>query len=450
MDLSEFITKLNDARDLVRIRQRLSSRYEISAVLDLADKTTGQAVLFERVQGYGTPIVGNLLSRRRRLALALGVKESALVREYSKRAKRRIKPRLVSEGPVMQRVVTRNIDILKVVPALTHRERDAGPYLTSAITIANDPETGASGMGIYRIQIRGRNEVSLNFQNPPLSQFLRKAERLGKELELAVVVGIDPLSFIASVFPSPPGTDRFEIAGGLRAKAVELVRCATVDVKVPARAEFVLEGRVKPGVRVKEGPFGESWGTYRSGMNPIARITAIMNRERPIYHALLPYSGEEPTLMGLSLEAALIEPLRAAHPGVISVVSDRFNRSNLIVQMKKRSDDEPRAVLKKVLSAAHIVKTAVAVDDDIDPEDPFSVGFAISTRFQPKKGALVLDRLSATSLDPSAIVGRNGAVTSKLGIDATRPLRAAKGNFDMVRMSEKLRERTRMFERYLK
>lgn len=450
MDLGEFIAKLDAAGDLTKIGQPLSPRYEVSAVLDLAEKRTGNAVLFERVQGYRTPIVGNLLSRRRRLALALGVKESALVRVYAKRAQHRIRPRTVSEGPVMQKIVTRNLDILKVIPALTHRERDAGPYFTSAVTIANDPETGACGMGIYRIQIRGRNELSLNFQNPPLSQFLRKAESLGKELELAVVVGMDPLSFIASVFPSPPGTDRFEIAGGLRGKAIELVRCRTVDVKVPAHAEFVLEGSVRPGVRVKEGPFGESWGTYRRGENPVARITAIMSRERPIYHALLPFSGEEPTLMGLSLEAALIGPLRAAHPGVISVVSDRFNRSNLIVQMKKRSDDEPRAVLKKVLSAAHIVKTAVAVDDDIDPEDPYSVGFAISTRFQPKKGALVLDQLSATSLDPSAMVRKTGTVTSKLGLDATRPLTAAKRDFEMVKISGKLREMAKTFERYLK
>lgn len=154
--------------------------------------------------------------------------------------------------------------------------------------------------------------------------------------------------------------------------------------------------------------------------------------------------------MGLSLEAALIGSLRAAHPGVISVASDRFNRSNLIVQMKKRSDDEPCEVLRRVLSAAHIVKTAVVVDDDIDPEDPYSVGFAISTRFQPNRGALVLDGLSATSLDPSATVGKTGTVTSKLGIDATRPLSAPKREFEMVRISEELKAKAKTFERYLK
>jgi len=450
MDLSEFIARLDKAGDLVRIRQRLSTKYEISAVLDLVDKTTGQAVLFERVRGHRTPVVGNLLSRRRRLALALGVEEGELLKAYSKRVKRRIKPRPVSDGPVMQRVVERNVNILKEMPVLTHRQGDASPYFTSAVTMAKDPETGASGMGIYRIQVRGRNEVSLNFQNPPLSHFLRKAEAMGKELEVAIVLGMDPLTFIASVFPSPPGTDRFEIAGGLRGKAVELVACRTVDVRVPAHAEFVLEGRIRPGVRVDEGPFGESWGTYREGRNPVARITAIAHRKKPTYHALLSFSGEETTLIGLSMEAALIGSLRAEHPGVISVATDRFNRSNLIVQMKKRSDDEPRSVLERVLSGAPIVKTAVVVDDDIDPDDPYSVGFAISTRFQPKRGAVVLDGLSASSLDPSAFAGKTGTVTSKLGIDATRPLSAPKAKFEMVRISRKLKEKTRAFERYLK
>ena len=118
--------------------------------------------------------------------------------------------------------------------------------------------------------------------------------------------------------------------------------------------------------------------------------------------------------------------------------------------MEKSSDDEPRKVLKRVLSAAHIVKTAVVVDSDIDPEDPYSVGFALSTRFQPKIHTLVLDGLSATSLDPSATVRKTGAVTSKLGIDATRPLHASKREFEMVRISKRLKERAKNLERYLK
>ncbi|MBI2961342.1 MAG: UbiD family decarboxylase [Betaproteobacteria bacterium] len=450
MDLKAFVAKLDKARDLVRIKRPVSTKYEIAAIIDLVDKTTGQAVLFERVRGYGTPVIGNLLSHRRRFALALGVAEDALRKEYSKRVKRRIKPKLVARGPLMETIVERDVNILKEVPVLTYRERDASPYFSSAVTVARDPVTGATGMGIYRIQVRGRNEVSLNFQNPPLTDFLRTAEAMGKELEVAIVVGLDPLTFVASVFPVPPGTDRFDVAGGLHGKAVELVKCRTIGVLVPAGAEFVLEGRVKPGLRVHEGPFGESGGTYHEGRNPVATITAIMHRKKPIYQALLSYSGEDTTLLGLLLEVTLFESLRAEHPGIISVALDKFNRSNLIVRMRKKDNGEPRKVLKQVLTSAPIVKTAMVVDEDIDPDDPCALGFAMGTRFQPKRGTVVIDETRSSSLDPSAVSTKSGRVSSKLGIDATRPLAAPKEKFEMVRMSKKMKAFAKAFEKQLK
>lgn len=440
MDLKEFISKLDKAGDLVRIKKPVSAKHEIAAVLDQVDKSTRQAVLFERVRGHSAPVIGNLLSHRRRLALAMGVSEADLFKEYSRRMKRRVKPKIVARGPVMEVIVERNPDILKEIPVLTHRERDASPYFSSAVTIARDPETGETGMGIYRIQVRGRNQVALNFQNPPLTDFLHKAEAKGKELEVAIVLGMDPLTFIASVFPAPAGTDRFDIAGGLRGEAVELVKCRTIDVLVPARAEFVLEGRVKPGVRVAEGPFGESWGTYQSGTNPVARITAIMHRKKAIYQSLLSYSGEDTQLLSMSLEAVLMDSLRVAHPGVISLALDKFNRSNLIVSMRKKSDSEPRQVLKKVL-AIPIVKSAMVVDDDIDSNDPYSVGFAVATRFQAKRGVLIIDEARSSALDPSSKLRKTGRVTSKQGIDATRPVAEPRSKYELIRFSEKMKAR---------
>jgi len=450
MDLKEFISKLDKAGDLVRVKRPVSTKYEIAAIMDLVDRTTQQAVLFERPRGYNSPVIGNLLAHRRRFALALGVAEESLRKAYSQRVKRRIKPKVLARGPVMETIVERNINILKEVPVLTYREGDASPYFSSAVTIARDPVTGATGMGIYRIQVRGRNEVSMNFQNPPLTDFLRKAEQMGRELEVAIVVGMDPLTFVASVFPVPPGTDRFEVAGGLRGKAVELVKCRTSDVLVPAGAEFVLEGRIKPGSRVHEGPFGESWGTYQEGRNPVARITAIMHRKKPVYQALLSYSGEDATLLAMLLEGTMIDSLRAAHPGVISIAVDKFNRSNLIVSMRKKDNGEPRKVLKEVLSGVPIVKTAVVVDDDIDPNDPQGVGFAIATRFQPKRGVVVIDEARSSALDPSAVATKSGRFTSKLGIDATRPLNAPKAKFEMIQISKKARVSAKDVERLLK
>ena len=440
-DLGKFIALLDKAGDLVRIVRPVSPKYEIAAILDRVDKAGGQAVLFERVRGYRVPVIGNLLARKRRVALALGVEPDSLLAEYARRAKRRVKPRVLARGPVMQTRIDRRPDILKEIPALTHRLKDASPYFTSAVTIAKDPETGVTGMGIYRIQVRGPDEVSLNFQNPPLLPFLHKAEAMGRELEIAIVIGMDPLAFIASIFPVPPGTDRYEVAGALRGRPVDLVRCPGVDVLVHAGAEFVLEARVKPGLRVREGPFGESWGVYQEGRNPVAKITAIMRKSNPTYHALLPFSGEETALLGLSMEASMLDALRSEHPGVLAVVSDPFNRANVIVQMRKTSDAEPRKVLERVLSRVGFAKTAVVVDEDIDPNDPYAVGFAVSTRFDPGKGAVVLRGLRSTSLDPLAVTRGGAQFASKLGIDATRPLAQPKAKFGMVRLDRAARKR---------
>jgi len=444
MDLKQFLSRLEEAGDLLRIREPVDAKHEIAAILDAVDKASRRAVLFERVRGHRTQVAGSLLSHRRRIALAMGVEEDALLKEYLRRMKRRLKPKMVAPDAVVDAFVQAKPDILKEVPVLTHREGDAGPYFTSAVTIAKDPETGESGMGIYRVQVRGPDEISLNFQNPPLTRFLQKAEAMGKELEIALVLGMDPLTFIASVFPAPPGTDRYEIAGGLRGSAVELMQCKTVDLRVPADAEFVLEGRVKPRRRVNEGPFGESWGTYQKARNPVARIDAIVRKKAPVYQALLSYSGEDRTLIGFSLEALLLDSLRAAHPGVISVDIDRFNRSHLIVRMKKSSDAEPREVLKKVLASVAIAKTAIVVDDDIDGADPYALGFAMATRFQAKRGTVIVEA-AASALDPSAPLKKSGRSSSKLGIDATRPLAAPKELFRMIRMSSEMKERGRQF-----
>ena len=435
MDLEKFVTVLDRAGELLRVKEPVSTRLELSVILEWADRKNGKAVLFERVDGHRARVVGNLFSRRSRLALAFGVDEDALLKTYSKRLKRRIKPKLVRSGAVMQSIIADDIDLARQVPVLTHREGDAGPYLTSAVTIAKDPETGAIGMGIYRIQVRGRTEVALNIQNPPLSDFLRKAEAMGVELEVAMVVGMDPLMFLASVSPVPPGADRYEIAGGLSGKAVQLVPCRTIDLCVPADSQYVFEGKVRPSARVQEGPFGESWGTYQQGFNPVAKLAAICHRKSPTYHALMPYSGEEPSLMGLITEAVALQSLESEGLHASALAIDSFNRSQLVVQMKKQNDEEPRRVLEHLLSRLPTVKTAVAVDADIDPRDPYAVGFAIATRFQPGRGAVILDGLRASSLDPSATVSESGRISSKLGMDATLPLSAPKRRFAMVRSS---------------
>ena len=434
MELRDFISTLEEVKDIVRIKESLSTKYEISAVVDVIDKKSGQAVIFENVEGYNTPVIGNLLSKHRRAALAMGVEEKRLVQEYLKRVHTTVKPRIVSDGPVKEIIIEDKINIIKEIPVLTHHEHDIGPYFTSGVVVAKDPETKVRGMGIHRVQLRGANEISINLATPPLATFLKKARENQIELEIALVIGVDPLTFIASVFFSPSGLDKFEIAGGLREGPLDLVRCSTVDLEVPAQAEFVLEGKIDPRNIVGEGPFGESWGTYIETRNPLCKVQAISRRHDPIYHALTSFSGEEVMLRGLSMISDTMPSLSKKFPDVITMWIDPFNRSSLIVQIKKSNEQTPKKILEYLLSSIPVINSVIIVDTDIDPLDPYAIGFAISTRYKPQSGTIILDGLKGFSLIPSAVLKEGtGPITSKLGIDATKPLNDSK-KYDMVKV----------------
>ena len=295
-DLNGFIRHLEDHGELVRVKERLSPLHEIPAAIRFIDQKWRSAALFEEVQGYDVPVIGNLLGNRKRLEMALSAGDD-LITQYLNRTNRPIKPVIRKEGPVKEVVLTGHIDILKSMPVLTHHEKDAGPYLTSAVTIAKDPDTGVRGMGIHRIQVKGKNRVGILLASPPLSHFFKRFEERGKPMEVAIVVGMDPITFFSSVIWAPKGIDKFDLAGGLKGEAIELVSCESVDLEVPARAEFVLEGKVLPNKREKEGPFGESTGVYLTYDNPVAEIDVITHRQTPIYHALMPFTNEESVLM---------------------------------------------------------------------------------------------------------------------------------------------------------
>jgi len=451
MELRDFISTLEEVKDLIRIKEPLSTKYEISAVVDVIDKRSGQAVIFENVEGYNTPVIGNLLSKHRRAALAMGVTEKHLVQEYMKRVQTRVKPRIVSDGPVKEMVFEDKIDIMREIPVLTHHERDIGPYFTSGVVVAKDPETEVRGMGIHRVQLRSANEISLNLATPPLATFLKKAKENQKELEIALVIGVDPLTFIASVFFSSSGLDKFEIAGGLRGGPLDLVRCTTVDLEVPAQSEFVLEGKIDPKNIVEEGPFGESWGTYIETRNPLCKVQAISRRHDPIYHALTSFSGEEVMLRGLSMVSDTMPPLSKKFPDVVTIWIDPFNRSSLIVQIKKSNEETPKKILEYLLSSIPFINSVVIVDTDIDPLDPYAIGFAISTRYKPQSGTTILDGLKGFSLIPSTVMKEGtGPVTSKLGIDATKPLNNSK-KYDMVQVPSSAADKaSKLVTKYLK
>jgi len=422
-DLRSFILDLDEAGQVIKIDAELSPSFEIAAALRYLDGRSDKTIFFSRVKGYTLPIVGNLFQSYRSIAAALGIKDNQKVTdEYLKRSGARIKPEIQKFGPVKEVILKEDIDILKVMPVLTHHEKDAGPYFSSAVTIARDPQTGIRGMGIHRIQVKGKNKIGIFLGSPPLSRFLSLSDAQGKPLEIAIIVGMDPLTFLASITYAPEGIDKFDLAGGLRGKPVELVKGETVDIEVPRYAEFVMEGQILPGVRETEGPFGESSGAYLTVQNPVAHINCIYHRKQPIYHALMPFNRENGIITNLVWEATQLINIQRSLPAVKKVHLWGSVGEVAVVQIEKNTDDDGRKMIKDLFNLLTRAKGIILVDTDIDIQDPYEVEWAVFTRFQVDRDLLTIAGVPGSVLDPSA----DGGLTSKWGVDATKPIKEAK------------------------
>ena len=421
-DLRSFISSLDEAGEIIKIEEELSPTFEIAAALRYLDRRNDKVILFSRVKGYTIPIVGNLFQSYRSIATALDIKDSQKVMdEYWKRSSARIKPEIEKSAPVKEVILKGDIDILKVMPVLTHHEKDAGPYFSSAVTIAKDPQTGIRGMGIHRIQVKGKNKIGIFLGTPPLSRFLSLSDAKGKPLEIAIIIGVDPLTFLASITYAPEGIDKFDLAGGLRGKPVELVKGETVDIEVPRYAEFVMEGQILPGVRETEGPFGESGGAYLTVQNPVAHINCVYHRKQPIYHALMPFNKENGIITNLVWEATQLDDIQLSLPAVKKVHLWGSVGEVAVVQIEKYGEDDGRKIIKDLFNLLTRAKGIIVVDTDIDIQDPYEVEWAVFTRFQVDRDLLTISGVPGSVLDPSA----DGGLTSKWGLDATKPLKEA-------------------------
>jgi 2,5-furandicarboxylate decarboxylase 1 len=446
-DLRSFLAALESEGELFKVRAELSPRLEAAAAITLVAHRTGQAVLLEKVKGYESPIVGNLLGSYRRLAILLGVPEKDLAKTYLERRSHPIKPRLVSQAPVQEVEIKDGIDILKTMPVLTHHQGDAGPYFSCAFVVAKDPETGTRGLGIHRIQVKDKNTLGIFLASPPLSEYLARAEKLNKPLEIAIVSGADPITYFSSPQHAPPGVDKYDIAGGLAQSPVELVKCKSVDLEVPANAEFVLDGFVIPHQRDQEGPFGESTGYYLTYNNPVAKIQLISHRRKPLYHALVPFATEEQTLQFPTFQTESLVWLKKALPSVSNIHSPALGV--VYVQIEKHSDGDPQKVIEILFSrvAGLYAKVIVVVDSDVDIFNADEMAWALGSRVQPDRDIIIKSDLPGLIIDPSTTgqeeIGEHSmrqTKTAKVGIDATKPLAELK-KYEKVDMPADIKQK---------
>jgi 2,5-furandicarboxylate decarboxylase 1 len=417
--LRDFIDYLRENGELLPIPTPLSPKFEISAILSELGKKETPALLFEKVKGHKLPVVGNLLGTNRRLSMALGVDQKHFFENALSRLEKRIPPALAKD-PSSKKVVTQKgkIDLLKLLPILTHYAQDSGPYITSGVTSARDPKDGTMGRGLHRMEVRGRNELGISLINPPLSEIYAQYKKENKKMQVATVIGVEPAILIASVSKVPRGMDKLSVAGGLRGKPAPMVKAQMSDLDIPD-AEIVIEGFIDPIGKEKDGTLGESSGYYMTfSRSPTIHVTAVSYRKGAYFHAIVPWGLEVDNLLCLIHGIDFVPKMKKEIPSLkqIHFIPRTFG-SHVVMNIETDHKGEIRRALCLALSFAHI-KKAVMVDEDVNPEDDQEVEWALATRFQGEKDLIVMSDLRGQPIDPSS---KEGFLTTKIGMDATRP-----------------------------
>ena len=438
--LRDFIQVLRREGELLSLSRPFDPKYEISSVISELGKRKAPAVLFRKVKGFEISVIGNLFGTIRRLSLALGMEEDRLLEDVIPRLEKRITPVLISENPAEEvRVPKSNVDLLKVLPALTHYSKDSGPYITSGISSARDPQTGVTGRGLHRMEVRGKNTLGISLLNPPLADIYAMHRNEGKRMEIATVIGVPPAVFIASIFKVPPGIDKLSVAGGLKGEPVETTMADTVDLDIPAHGEIVIEGTIDPRDKEEDGTLGESSGYYMAfGKSPTIHVTDFKYRKGALYHAVVPWAREVDSLLYLVHGLDFIPKMRKEIPSLrqIHLVPMTFG-SHVVMSMDTDHKGEIRRALTLALSFT-MVKKVVVVDTDVDPQDDQEVEWALATRFQADRDLIVIPELRGQPIDPSSRWTGEGFLTTKMGLDATRP---KKEGFEKVDVPEEVKRR---------
>lgn len=429
--LRDWLDRLSGDGRLAIARPGIGLRHEAAAVANRLDGR--QASLFPQPGGHPGTIVSGLVSSRAWMAEALGTTQDRLVAHFQQAAAQPLPWHERNSAPAQEVVHREGLDILKLLPVPTLNEHDSGPYISAGLMISRDPETGLQNVAILRCQISGPDRIGVLVLPRHTDNFYRKAEAQGRGLEVALVVGVDPACLLASQAIVPLGHDELEIAGALTGQPLDVIKCLTNDVRVPANAEIVIEGRLLPEIREPEGPFGEFPQYYgERAKRHVMQVDAVTHRRDPIFHMIVGGGLEHLLLGAIPREATILATLQRSFPGVedVHLSLGGVGRYHLYVRLRKTQEGEAKNVLLGAFAAHYDIKHAVVVDTDVDIHDPQEVEWAVSTRFQADRDLVVIPHAQGSKLDPS---GREG-VGAKMGLDATVLMDAPPMKFKRIRV----------------
>ena len=443
-DLNDFIADLDRRKMLARIKEPVSPDLEIAAVTDRACKSPGggPALLFEQPGGFAMPVATNLYGSSDRICLALGVRTlDDLPKEIDELMTpqmpagimdalkmlpmvgrlRDLMPKTVKDAPC-QEIVTKN-GTLDSLPILKCWPDDGGKYITFPLVFTKDPETGMRNIGTYRMQVYDSRTTGMHWQrHKGGAQHHRVAERLGRRLDVAVALSPEPVLTYCATAPMPEGLDELLLGGFLARRRIEMVKCVTVDLEVPASSHIVLEGYVEPGERRREGPFGDHTGFYsQPDEYPVFHVTCVTRRKKPTYlTTIVGIPPMEDYYLGMASERIFLPMIKKTVPEIVDMhfPAEGIFHNLVIVSIDKRYPGHARKIMNAFWGLGQLMfsKTIVVVDKDVNVHDLSEVAWIVGTHMDPMRD-VQMTKGPVDDLDDAAELPAFGG---KMGIDATR------------------------------
>lgn len=408
--------------DMLVLNEPVQDSQDLTAIVwQLAAQGRHPVLLAPQVWGVDAAVVTNLFASRERIGRMLGCAARDIHAAYQTKASWLVEPEVLGIGPVLDEVAQGDAVNLTKLPMLRHFETDRAAYITNAVVVAEDPQSGRGNLSYHRSMRASDTELATSLHSRGhLWRLQQAAAARGEALPVAMVIGAHPLFMLAAAARVPFGTDERQVAGGLFGAPLQCVRTPRHGLLVPAHAEFVLEGVIDPEAQVEEGPFGEFTGySSNRSTNHLIRVHTVMQRKDAMLVDVVGGNSAEHLNLGrVPRESEMAGKLKERFPGVTAVhYPASGTHFHAYVALKQAREGEARQVMLALLGWDPYLKTVIAVDHDIDLTRDDEVLWALAAHFQPHRDLLVIDGLPGSALDPSASAT---GTTSRMGLDATR------------------------------
>ena len=428
-DLRIYISQIKKIKELKTTKISVSSKFEIAGITAKVDGS--HAVLFENIKESDFRLVSNLVGTRKRFGIAVGGTESNIHERVISAIKKAKKPNVIPLGKFMENK-SKN---LFSMPIVTHFEKESGPFITSSIVYAKNPETTKQNSSFHRLMPIDKTHFSIRMvEGRHLHRCFIDAKEHGEDLKIAITVGVHPAISIAGAYQANWGKDEIDIANSLLDGKLTLAKLPFTGLNVPSGSEIVMEGKI---LRDKTHPewMVEMLQTYdHKRFQPIFELENLYFRNNPIFHDVLSGYSEHRLLMGMPIESKLNGELKKSFSQTkqVSMTNGGCNWLHAVVQIKKKNNSDPKKIIKKTFESHRSLKQVTVVDEDIDPNSAESVEYAMATRFQADKDMVILKNVRGSSLDPSS--DQHKLQTAKMGIDATRSLSKRPEGFELAKI----------------